>query len=339
MSIDTRFYEALGAVTVTDLARTLDADINGDPEIEISMISSPGQARPGDLFFLTETVEPGSLKDAKGSVALVGKQDFADVITSQGITCLVVDNPKACLAKAASILVRPRIHEGNDFIHSSASIAKSARLGPGVVIGQNAAIGEHVHIGPGAIIGPGVVIGDNTRIGPRASIHIALIGNNCEISAGAVLGETGFGLAYEDGELLTLPHVGRVILDDEVTLGANVTIDRGMFDDTRLGRGCRIDNLCHIAHNVQVGPMSLMAAFAGISGSVKIGSGVRFGGRVGIADHLNIGDGASLAADAAVMKDVPPGETWGGSPAQPLQSFMREVAWLRKNSGSKKKRP
>jgi UDP-3-O-[3-hydroxymyristoyl] glucosamine N-acyltransferase len=154
-----------------------------------------------------------------------------------------------------------------------------------------------------------------------------------------VVGEAGFGLAYEAGAIVTLPHLGRVIVEDEVTIGANSTIDRGMLRDTVLGQGSRIDNLCHVAHNVTLGRHVVMAAFAGISGSVDVGAGAQFGGRVGIADHLSIGAGARLAADAAVMRDVPAGETWAGSPAQPLKSFMREVAWLRRQSGSKARKP
>jgi len=174
------------------------------------------------------------------------------------------------------------------------------------------------------------VIGAHTRIGVRASVQCALIGARCEISSGAIVGEAGFGLAYEEGEVFTMPHLGRVVIEDEVTLGANTTIDRGMLTDTHLGKGTRIDNLCHIGHNVDVGAYAVMAAFAGISGSTVIGAGARFGGRVGVADHFKIGEGARLAADAAVMKDVPSGETWAGSPAQPIQSFMRETAWLRR---------
>ena len=183
------------------------------------------------------------------------------------------------------------------------------------------------------MIGPGVVVGARTRIGAGAVIHFAEIGAACEIAAGAVIGESGFGLAYHEGEIVSLPHVGRVVLEDAVTLGANVTVDRGMFDDTRLKAGCRIDNLCHIGHNVVVGEQAVMAAFAGVSGSVSIGAGAQFGGRVGVADHLTIGAGARLAADAAVMRDVPEGETWAGSPAQPIQRFMRETAWVRREAG------
>ena len=130
----------------------------------------------------------------------------------------------------------------------------------------------------------------------------------------------------------------RVVIEDEVTLGANVTIDRGMFADTRLKTGCRIDNLSHIAHNTVIGEYAVMAAFAGISGSVTIGRGAQLGGRVGIADHLEIGEGARLAADAAIMRSVPSGEMWAGSPAQPMREFMRETAWVRRESARARKR-
>mgnify|MGYP000498178666 CR=1 FL=1 len=153
------------------------------------------------------------------------------------------------------------------------------------------------------------------------------------ILPGAVIGEPGFAVSAGPDGPVQMPHLGRVIVQDRVRIGAGVTVDRGLFADTLLSEGAKIDNLSHIAHNVVVGRNVVMAAFAGISGSSRIGDGVMLGGRVGVADHLEIGAGAQIAAGSAVLSDVPAGETWGGYPAKPLRRFLREAAWLSKAAG------
>jgi UDP-3-O-[3-hydroxymyristoyl] glucosamine N-acyltransferase len=185
-----------------------------------------------------------------------------------------------------------------------------------------------VRIGANAVVGPGVQIGAGTRIGARASLRCALVGDGVTIFPGAVLGETGFGLAAGPGGASLSPHFGRVIIQNGVSVGANSCIDRGLFDDTVIGEGSQIDNLCHIGHNCQVGSHVVVAAFGGISGSSTVGDGVQFGGRVGLKDHVTVGPGARLAAGSAVLGDVPAGETYAGYPAKPVRTWMRELAWL-----------
>lgn len=333
MGADPRFFERLGPLTAGDLAARIGARCHGDSGAAVSDVAEPASAPQGALVFLTRV--PAEPVSAPGVVVIAPEAAAASI---DAAALVIHDAPRAAFARAAALLVSLRGHEGAALICASARIDPSARIAPGVMIGPDAEIGAHADIGPGAVIGPGVVIGAHTRIGARAVIQCTLMGRHCDISAGAVVGEAGFGLAYEAGAIVTLPHLGRVIVEDEVTIGANSTIDRGMLRDTVLGRGCRIDNLCHVGHNVTLGHHVVMAAFAGISGSVDVGAGAQFGGRVGIADHLSIGTGARLAADAAVMRDVPAGETWAGSPAQPLKSFMREIAWLRRQSGRKAKK-
>jgi UDP-3-O-[3-hydroxymyristoyl] glucosamine N-acyltransferase len=182
------------------------------------------------------------------------------------------------------------------------------------------------------VIGPGVAIGRRCRIGANVTIGFALIGDEVRIYAGVVIGEPGFGVVEGPGDMVDVPQLGRVIIQDRVTLGANSCVDRGAWDDTVIGENTKIDNLVQIAHNVRLGRNCVLAAQTGISGSVTIGDFAMFGGRAGVADHIEIGSGAKIAAAAGVMKSVPAGEVWCGVPARPLRRFMRETAWLAKSA-------
>lgn len=329
--IDPRFYEALGPVTVRALAP--DADVGGDAERLVHAAAPAERAGSTDLCYY----EPkASIELRAAPAACVVTPASAHLAPSAG-ALILVERPRATFARLAIKLARPRrFGVGESRVDPSARLEEGVRIGWGAVIGAGAQIGAETEIAPNAVIGPGVVIGRRTRVGAGVSIAFALIGDDVTILPGAVIGEQGFGVAGDASGPVDIPHFGRVIVQDRVTIGANCTIDRGVFDDTVLGEDCKLDNLCHVAHNCIIGRGSLIAAFGGISGSTIVGDGVTMGGRVGIGDHRTIGAGATLAGGAAVFQDVPSGEVWSGYPAKPLRKWLREAAWIsRKAAGGR----
>jgi UDP-3-O-[3-hydroxymyristoyl] glucosamine N-acyltransferase len=215
-------------------------------------------------------------------------------------------------------------------IDPAAKIEEGAHVGPFAVIGARAEIGRGTIIGPSAVVGPDTRIGRDCSIGAGATVIHALIGDRVVIHAGARIGQDGFGFVPGTKSHAKVPQIGRVIIQDDVEIGANTCIDRGSIRDTIIGEGSKIDNLVQIAHNVVVGRHCLLAAHVGISGSSTLGDFVALGGRVGLAPHLTIGAGAQIAAGSGLMHDVPPGERWAGFPAQPAKEWMRAIAIFRR---------
>jgi UDP-3-O-[3-hydroxymyristoyl] glucosamine N-acyltransferase len=215
-------------------------------------------------------------------------------------------------------------------VHPSARLEAGVTIDPGAVIGANAEIGSGTLIAAGAAIGPSVAVGRDCAIGAGATVQHALIGDRVIVHPGARIGQDGFGFLPSPRGHQKIPQCRRVIIQDDVEIGANTTIDRGSTRDTVIGEGTKIDNLVQIAHNVVVGRHCLIAGQVGLSGSAKLGDYVILAGKVGIADHVSVGEGAILGAQAGVMSDVPPGARWIGSPAQPVRDFMKGVAVLRR---------
>jgi UDP-3-O-[3-hydroxymyristoyl] glucosamine N-acyltransferase len=325
--IDPRFYEVSGPLKASDIAEFAGGSlVRGDAMRTVASVASSANAYAGDLTFAEG--EDCDLAALSGAGVVIASPGVAKLIPN-GPVVIEAAHPRAAFARAAQRLVRLREFERDaPAIHSQARIASSAVLEPGVVVGQGVAIGPEAHIGANAVIGPGVQIGARTAIGAGAVVRCALLGDGVRIFPGAVVGESGFGLAASKGSAALSPHFGRVIMQNGVSLGANSCVDRGLFDDTVIGEGTHIDNLCHIGHNCRIGSGVVMAAFAGVSGSSEVGDGVQFGGRVGLKDHVRVGTGARIAAGAAVLSDVPAGETWAGYPAKPIRTWMRELAWL-----------
>jgi UDP-3-O-[3-hydroxymyristoyl] glucosamine N-acyltransferase len=266
--------------------------------------------------------------EASAAAACFVNQSMERYVPS-GCVALVTEHPQAAYAGAAQRLCRPRRHDsGTPSISPQSRLEKGVVVAVGAVVGPGAVIGEGTVISPCAVIGPGVAIGRHSHIGAGAAVSFALVGDRVSIFAGAVIGEAGFGAAAGPNGVVDIPQLGRVIIQDGVTIGSGTCVDRGAWDDTVVGENTKIDNLVQIAHNVRIGRNCLLAAHTGISGSVVVGDGCVFGGRAGIADHIVIGPGARIAAASGVMKNIPAGETWGGYPARPMQRWMRETAWL-----------
>lgn len=337
---DPRFFEDLGPVTLAELARLTGAEL-GDPthaERQVRTVSILAGAGPDAVTFLSDRRRVAEAADTRAAACFIAP-DQADRLPA-GCVALKMASPHLGYALAAERLHAPRQLTGDKAISPTAQIDPDVRLGPGVVIGPGAQIGRGTRIGANAVIGPGVAIGRDGVVESHVSVHFALIGDRVRLLSGARIGEPGFGATAGPKGLVDIPQLGRVILQDGVTVGANSCIDRGAFDDTSIGENTKIDNLVQIGHNCRIGRNCAIAAHVGISGSVVIGDGVQLGGAVGIADHMTIGNGARIAARGGLMSHVPAGETWGGFPARPIRRWLREAAWVsrqmdREASGTK----
>ncbi|PIB92011.1 UDP-3-O-(3-hydroxymyristoyl)glucosamine N-acyltransferase [Caulobacter sp. FWC2] len=338
---DPRFFDNLGPASLSELARVGAAELAdaalGASELGSRAIAHAAPLDSADIGAITFFSDAKRKDAAEGTLAgaCFVRPEHRDFLPA---TCaaLITKHPQAAWASVANRLHAPRRHDPSaSAIHPEAALEEGVLLSPQVTIGQGARIGRGTRIGPGAVIGPGVLIGRDCVIGPNAVIGFALLGDRVSVSAGAVLGEAGFGAAIGPRGMVDMPQLGRVVIQDNVTIGANSCVDRGAFADTTIGENTKIDNLVHVAHNVRVGRNCVLAAYTGLSGSTIVGDGVAFGGKAGVADHLNIGSGASIGAAASVFKDVPEGETWTGFPARPLKRWLRETAWLSRMAGGR----
>jgi len=335
---DSRFFESPGPLTLSALADRAGAVLadarNGDRQIQ--GVAPLVRAAASDVAFLSDKRYLADLRTTAAGAVFVTEAHRQDV--PEGCAVLVTAEPQAAYARASLALHRIRTHPmGSAAIHPDSRLESGVEVGPGAVIGPGATIGAGSRIDANAVIGPGVCVGRQCHVGAGASLSFALVRDRVRIYSNAVIGAAGFGVAGSRHGAIDIPQLGRVIIQDDVTVGANTCIDRGAWDDTVIGERTKIDNLVQIGHNVRVGRNGLLAAFTGISGSVTVGDGVTFGGGAGIADHITIGAGASIAGAAGVTRDVPPGEVWGGHPARPLSRFLQESAWVARQTRARGK--
>jgi len=325
---DPRFFEGLGPIGLGDLAALAGAELTepGAARRMIRGVAILGRAGRDTATFLADRKHAANLPASAAAACFVRAKD-AEALP-EGWVALVTREPQGAYAEAAGRLHRVRAIPPGPAIADSAELEEGVMLAPGAVIGPGARVGRGTQVGPNAVIGPGVAIGRDCLISGNVTLSCALVGDRVKILAGAAIGEAGFGATVGPQGLMDIPQLGRVIIQDNVTVGANSCIDRGAFEDTVIGENTKIDNLVQIGHNCRIGRNVVMAAHTGISGSVDVGDGVQMGGRVGIADHVTIGAGARLAAASGVMGEVPAGETWGGFPARPIRRWLREAAWV-----------
>lgn len=327
--IDPRFYTLCGPIAAADLAGA--ARVRGDATRQVTGVGAFDNAAPGELVYFD-----GKRKAPATAARVVVLRESAIGDANPDGTFILAAQPRAFFARVASRIATERgFTPGGERIDPTAQIEDGVVLAPGVVLGPDVRIGAGTRIGANTVVAAGVTVGRRCVIGAGVSLACTLIGDDVTILPGALIGQSGFGVAGDAQGPVDVPHFGRAIIQDGASIGAGVTVDRGLFGDTVIGELVKIDNLCQIAHNVTVGRGAIIAAFGGISGSASIGEGVMMGGRVGVADHRHIGRGAVLAAGSAVMHDVPAGETWAGYPAKPLRQWLREVAWLGKAIGKR----
>lgn len=332
---DPRFFDSLPALSVAELAERIGGELIRGGDRQVSAVAPLASAGSGDVAFMGDRKFITALQQTRAGCVILPAAALE--IAPADAAVIVTDEPQAAWARASLALHRT--------IPLAAADARDAAeddtvvFEPGVVVGQGARIGRGTRIGANTVIGPGVQIGRDCVIGSNVSVSFALIGDRVRLLAGVRIGEAGFGAARSKSGPVDVPQLGRVILQDGVTVGANSCIDRGAYDDTVVGENTKIDNLVMIAHNCVIGRNCLLAALTGISGSCTVGDNVIFGGQAGIGDHIRIGDGARVAGGAGVLADIPAGETWSGYPAKPIRQSLREAVWLAKQTSGKARDP
>ena len=336
---DPRFYAARGPFTLGELARISGARIDGEA--------------PKDAVF----TDVAPLESAKREhVSFLDNRKYADDFAeSLAGACLVHPDLASSAPRKMALLLTPEPYHGyarvarafypssppgasiapSATVSSTAKIAPDSQLEAGAVIGDGVKIGRRCHIAANAVVGDAVVIGDDCRVGSSATLAYCLVGDRVIIHAGARIGQDGFGFALGPDGHLKVPQLGRVIIEDDVEIGANTTVDRGSGPDTVIGAGTKIDNLVQIAHNVHLGKGCVIVSQVGISGSTRVGDLAMMGGQAGITGHLKIGNGARIAAQSGVMRDIEAGANVAGSPALPAKEYWRRVATVAKRARRK----
>ena len=324
---------AARTIAAGELARLVGGELRGDASVSVSAVAPLDRAGAGELSFLASARYASAFADSDAAVVLVAP-DLADAPGRTRVRIVVERPHDAVLTVLPRLYAVPARVPG---IHETARLGRGVTLGADVtigayaVIGDGATLGDRAWVGEHCVVGAGVELGADARLFPQVTCYPGTrVGSRTLVHAGARLGSDGFGYVYRDGAHAKIPHIGRCLIDDDVEIGANTTIDRGSIDDTRIGAGTKIDNLVHLGHNVHVGRLCLIMAQVGLAGSVHLEDGVIVAGQAGAGGHATIGRGARLAARAGAFGDVPAGETWSGYPARPHRESLRASAALLK---------
>jgi UDP-3-O-[3-hydroxymyristoyl] glucosamine N-acyltransferase len=321
---DPRFYRRAGPFSLAQIAKRVGGGlaVGVDSARAISDVASLSTAGADEIAFVADAAYGVFLAESRcGAVIL--KPDSRTPIP---VTCAVIEapDPRAAFAAAVALFYA----DGTPPPGPLPRIATDAAVHPTAVLSEGVEIGPGAQIGPHAVIGHGVRIGAGSRIGANVTLTHSLVGARVIVHPGAQIGQDGFGFFAAAGGPMKIPQVGRVLIGDDVEIGANTTIDRGALEDTIIGDGTKIDNLVQIGHNVEIGRFCVIAGQVGLSGSCKIGDGVVIGGQAGLADHVTVGAGAQIAAKTGIMRDIPPKQTVMGYPARPIRQFWREIVAL-----------
>jgi UDP-3-O-[3-hydroxymyristoyl] glucosamine N-acyltransferase len=329
--------------TLRDLAEKLGCRLLGDSSITVTSVSSLQSATSHSLVFVDDAQHLDTALRSSAAAVIAGDfaaGDFAASATASK-PILISAQPRLAFARAARLLRDP---DRNRAVHPSAIVPASAEIGKNVAIGPRAILGEHVKVGDettvgsGSVLGDGVVIGSHCRLDANVTVYPGtILGDRVIVQAGAVLGSEGFGYVRDSqtGRYEQFPQVGRLVIEADVEIGANSTVDRGALDETRICRGTKIDNLVHIGHNVQIGQDVVIAAQTGLSGSAVVEDNVIIGGQVGIADHVRIEEGAILGAQSGIpTKKVIRGKgvVFWGTPARPIREYLKELAFVSRSA-------
>lgn len=321
--------------TAKTIAEFLNGEIIGNPDVKVSTAAKIEEGTPGTISFLANPKYSKYLYTTKASIVIINK----DFEVEQEVSCTMIKVDDAYQAFASLLELQNQAKPVKTGVHDTAIIEENVKTGKDLYLGAYSYIGENTVVGNNVKIYPQVYIGDNVKIGDNSTIYAGVqiyescvIGNDCVIHSGTVIGSDGFGFAPRtDQDYKKIPQVGNVILEDWVEIGANTTIDRATMGSTIIRRGVKLDNLIQVAHNVEIGENTVIAAQSGISGSAKVGKNCMFGGQVGLAGHLTIADGVIIGAQAGVPSSIDkPGIIVQGSPPQEIRDFQRSAVLIRR---------
>ncbi|MBS4773994.1 MAG: UDP-3-O-(3-hydroxymyristoyl)glucosamine N-acyltransferase [Proteobacteria bacterium] len=334
--VDTAFFKNNGPFTLAQIAEVCEAELEdkSKADVQIKDLATMFTAGEGEICFFFDKKKKAAGAEIKAT-ACVTTPELAPFVP-ENVIKLISANPHLGFVKLNYAMYEE--YKPQPGISPKASVAPTAQIGKDCYIGDFAVIEEGVKIGDNCIIEPHATIGRNCQIGSRcrigagAGISHCIMGNDCYIYGGARIGWDGFGFMMLQGQHKRIPQLGRVIIGNDVEIGANSCVDRGALDDTVIGDGCRIDDLVMVAHNVKLGRGCILVSQTGIAGSCTFGDFVVCGGQTGFADHLNVGSGAQIGAQSGIMRDIEPGTVVMGTPAVPIKDFMRQVSYIQKLS-------